>query len=132
MSAGFYFKHLPDLICAPVIPLIYLFDFQGNFLISLTLRWFQKAAPIFAQHDAKWEFKKGSRSERVMMLILSRKRTRGVSRADDPYDNAWAESFWTGPPGGRMKAETDMPKGGYESIEKLRSVLFDRGGGPLH
>ena len=43
-----------------------------------------------------------------------------MSRADDPYDNAWAESLWS-----RLKAELDMPKGGYESLEKLRSVLFE-------
>lgn len=48
-----------------------------------------------------------------------------MDRADDPCDNAWAESFWTGPPGGRMKAELDMPKGGYENIEKLKSTLFE-------
>lgn len=45
---------------------------------------------------------------------------RGMSRADDPYDNAWAEFFWI-----RMKAELDMPKGGYENIDKLESALFE-------
>jgi putative transposase len=40
-----------------------------------------------------------------------------MSRADDPYDNACAESLWS-----RLKAELDMPKGGYESIEKLSEV----------
>lgn len=45
---------------------------------------------------------------------------RGMSRADDPYDNAWAESFWS-----RMKAELDMSKGGYENIDKLKSALFE-------
>lgn len=48
-----------------------------------------------------------------------------MSRADNPYDNAWAESFWTGSPGGRLKAELDMPKGGYESLEQLKTVLFE-------
>jgi putative transposase len=28
-------------------------------------------------------------------------------------------------PCGRLKAELDMPKGGYESLEKLKSVLFE-------
>ncbi|GAB3178447.1 hypothetical protein GCM10027291_43930 [Telluribacter humicola] len=45
---------------------------------------------------------------------------RGMSRADDPYDNAWAESFWS-----RLKAELNMPKGGYESLEKLKAALFE-------
>ena len=43
-----------------------------------------------------------------------------MSRADDPYDNACAESLWS-----RLKAELDIPKGGYESLETLRSVLFE-------
>lgn len=42
-----------------------------------------------------------------------------MSRVDDPYDNAWAESLWS-----RLKAELDMPKAGYESPEVLKSVLF--------
>ncbi|WP_439585941.1 integrase core domain-containing protein, partial [Dyadobacter bucti] len=42
------------------------------------------------------------------------------SRADDPYDNAWAESFWS-----RLKAELVIPKGGYANIDILRSVLFE-------
>ena len=41
----------------------------------------------------------------------------GTSHADDPTDNAWAESFWMGPPTGRLKAELNMPKGGYENLE---------------
>lgn len=57
---------------------------------------------------------------------------RGMSRADDLYDNAWAESFWTGPPGGRLKAELNMPKGGYESLEKLKSVIFEYIDGYYH
>jgi len=43
-----------------------------------------------------------------------------MSRADDPYDNATAESLWS-----RLKAELDMPKAGYESIEELRKILFE-------
>ncbi len=42
------------------------------------------------------------------------------SRADDPYDNANAESLWS-----RLKAELDMPKGGYENLEMHRSNLFE-------
>lgn len=43
-----------------------------------------------------------------------------MSPADDPYDNAWAESFWS-----RLKAELHMPKGGYEGVEKLKTVLLE-------
>ncbi|UTA68696.1 integrase core domain-containing protein [Emticicia sp. 21SJ11W-3] len=43
-----------------------------------------------------------------------------MSRADDPYDNATAESLWS-----RLKAELDMPKGCYGCIEELRGILFE-------
>ncbi len=59
-------------------------------------------------------------SRKMKNVIKTFKLRQSMSRADDPYDNAWAESFW-----GRLKAELDMPKGGYESIEKLKSVLFE-------
>lgn len=43
-----------------------------------------------------------------------------MSRADDPYDNAFAESLCS-----RLKTELEMPKGGYENLTILRSVLFE-------
>jgi transposase InsO family protein len=43
-----------------------------------------------------------------------------MSRADDPYDNAFAESLWS-----RLKTELEMPKGGYENLVILRSILFE-------
>lgn len=58
-------------------------------------------------------------------VLAKLKQTEQMSRADAPYDNAWAESFWTGPPGGRLKSELNMPKGGYESLEKLKAALFE-------
>ena len=42
-----------------------------------------------------------------------------MSRTDDPYDNAFAESLWS-----RLKTELEMPKGGYENLTILRSILF--------
>ncbi|GGC16449.1 hypothetical protein GCM10011325_48990 [Dyadobacter sediminis] len=59
-------------------------------------------------------------SHKMKKLIKTFKLKQSMSRADDPYDNAWAESFWS-----RLKAELNMPKGGYESIEKLKSALFE-------
>lgn len=59
-------------------------------------------------------------SNKMKKLVETFTLKQSMSRADDPYDNACAESLWS-----RLKAELDMPKGGYESIEKLRSVLFE-------
>jgi putative transposase len=43
-----------------------------------------------------------------------------MSRADDPYDNATAESLWS-----RLKAELEIPKAGYKNIEEVKAVLFE-------
>ena len=43
-----------------------------------------------------------------------------MSRADECYDNASAESLWS-----RLKAEMDIPKTGYESLESLKNELFE-------
>lgn len=59
-------------------------------------------------------------SNNMKKLIETFRLKQSMSRADDPYDNACAESLWS-----RLKAELDMPKGGYESVEKLRTVLFE-------
>lgn len=59
-------------------------------------------------------------SNKMKKLVETFTLQQSMSPADDPYDNAWAESLWS-----RLKAELDMPKGGYESIEDLRSVLFE-------
>jgi putative transposase len=58
-------------------------------------------------------------SKNMKKLVHTFTLEQSMSRADDPYDNAWAESLWS-----RLKAEIDMPKGGYESLETLRSILF--------
>lgn len=59
-------------------------------------------------------------SHKMKKLIKTFKLKQSMSRADDPYDNAWAESFWS-----RLKAELVIPKGGYANIDILRSVLFE-------
>ena len=43
-----------------------------------------------------------------------------MSRADDPYDNTFAESLWS-----RLKTELEMPKRGYENLQVLRGILFE-------
>lgn len=37
-------------------------------------------------------------SRKMKKVIKTFKLRQSMSRADDPYDNAWAESFWMGPP----------------------------------
>lgn len=44
--------------------------------------------------------------------------------ADDPYDNAVAESLWTGPPGGRLKAAL-LEGVTFLSVEDARTEIFD-------
>ena len=42
-----------------------------------------------------------------------------MSRADDPYDNAFAESFWS-----RFKAEV-LEGGAFLDLEDARTEIFD-------
>ena len=42
-----------------------------------------------------------------------------MSRADDPYDNAFAESFWS-----RLKAEL-LEGGAFLTLEDARTEIFD-------
>ena len=42
-----------------------------------------------------------------------------MARADDPYDNAFAESFWS-----RFKAEV-LEGGAFLDIEDARTEIFD-------
>ena len=54
-----------------------------------------------------------------------------MSRADDPYDNAFAESFWS-----RLKAELLEGPGGrcrcFLSVDDARTEVFEyRNGGPF-
>ena len=59
-------------------------------------------------------------SKNVKKLVKTFKLEQSMSRLDDPYDNACAESLWS-----RIKAELCMPKGGYENLAKLKTILFE-------
>lgn len=59
-------------------------------------------------------------SKNVKKLVKTFKLKQSMSRSDDPYDNACAESLWS-----RIKAELCMPKGGYENLAKLKTILFE-------
>lgn len=59
-------------------------------------------------------------SDKMKELVHTFGLKQSMSRADDPYDNAFAESLWS-----RLKTELEMPKGGYENLVVLRSILFE-------
>lgn len=59
-------------------------------------------------------------SDNIKKVVKTFELNQSMSRADDPYDNATAESLWS-----RLKAELDMLKAGYESVEELREILFE-------
>lgn len=59
-------------------------------------------------------------SNQMKTIVKTFQLQQSMSRADDPYDNAAAESLWS-----RLKTELVMPKAGYENIEKLRSTIFE-------
>jgi putative transposase len=57
--------------------------------------------------------------EKMKELVQTFGLKQSMSRADDPYDNAFAESLWS-----RLKTEVEMPKGGYENLQILRSIFL--------
>ena len=59
-------------------------------------------------------------SDKMKELVQTFGLKQSMSRADDPYDNSFAESQWS-----RLKTELEMPKGGYKNLIILRSILFE-------
>lgn len=59
-------------------------------------------------------------SNQMKTIVKTFQLKQSMSRTDDPYDNAAAESLWS-----RLKAELVIPKAGYENIENLRSTIFE-------
>ncbi|MGG7663225.1 transposase [Dyadobacter sp. BHUBP1] len=51
-------------------------------------------------------------SHKMKKLLKAFRMKQSMSRADDPHDNAWAESFWS-----RLKAE---PKGNHVNLQIRR------------
>lgn len=85
-------------------------------LLKALLKRNKKNAPLIIHSDRGGQYLSDNMKELVKTFTLKQ----SMSRADDPYDNATAESLWS-----RLKAELDMPKKGYENIEILRSILFE-------
>jgi putative transposase len=59
-------------------------------------------------------------SDKMKELVQTFGLKQSMSRADDPYENAFAESLWS-----RLKTELEIRKGGYENLQVLRSILFE-------
>lgn len=59
------------------------------------------------------------RSKRLVDLVSAWKIRPSMSKADDPYDNAFAESFW-----GRFKTEL-LEGGTFCTVEEARIEIFD-------
>ena len=58
-------------------------------------------------------------SDDLRELMDRYKIRQSMSRADDPYDNAFAESFWS-----RFKAEV-LEEGAFLNVEDARTEIFD-------
>jgi len=52
-------------------------------------------------------------------LLNKRGIVQSMSRADDPYDNAWAESYFS-----RLKAEV-VQNGVFEDLQDARTEIFE-------
>lgn len=59
-------------------------------------------------------------SDKIKELVQTFRLKQSMSRADYPCDNAFAKSFWS-----RLKTALEMPTGGYENLQILRSILFE-------
>jgi len=55
----------------------------------------------------------------VQLIIVTCKIRQSISRKDDPYDNAYAELFWS-----RIKAEV-LRGGAFLNIEDFCTEIFD-------
>ena len=58
-------------------------------------------------------------SDKLRTLLNDHHVRQSMSRADDPYDNAFAESFWS-----RFKAET-LEGGAFLNLEDAHTEIFD-------
>jgi transposase InsO family protein len=85
-------------------------------LVKALLKRKKTELPLIIHSDRGGQYLSDNMKEVVKNFTINQ----SMSRADDPYDNATAESLWS-----RLKAELDMPKKGYDSIEILRSILFE-------
>ncbi|HEY0108946.1 MAG TPA: IS3 family transposase [Fibrella sp.] len=65
-------------------------------------------------------------SKEVQELVNLWRIRPSMSRADDPYDNAFAESFWS-----RLKAEL-LEGGCFLSVDDARTEVFERSAAAVH
>ena len=70
-----------------------------------------------------WATLSGCGSQYLWHKMVRLNRTFGLKQSMssivDLHEEVWNESFWVGPTCGRMKAELNMLKDGYEGLDKL-------------
>jgi putative transposase len=83
--------------------------------LEKALQWRKPAAGLIVHSDRGGQYV----SSQLKMLLKKHDCRQSMSRADDPYDNAFAESFFS-----RLKAEL-LQGGAFLDLEDARTEIFD-------
>jgi transposase InsO family protein len=83
--------------------------------LKKALDWRRPAAGLIVHSDRGGQYV----SDELKAMIAKHHARQSMSRADDPYDNAFAESFFS-----RFKAEL-LEGGAFLSVEDARTEIFD-------
>lgn len=83
--------------------------------LQKALNWRKPAAGLITHSDRGGQYV----SDELKKLIANHHARQSMSRVDDPYDNAFAESFFS-----RFKAEL-LEGGAFLSVEDARTEVFD-------
>ena len=83
--------------------------------LKKALTWRRPAAGLIVHSDRGGQYV----SDELKAVIAKHHARQSMSRADDPYDNAFAESFFS-----RFKAEL-LEGGAFLSLEDARTEIFD-------
>ena len=83
--------------------------------LKKALQWPKPAAGLIVHSDRGGQYV----SSELKTLLIKPECRQSMSRADDPYDNAFAESFFS-----RFKAEL-LQAGAFPDLEDARTKIFD-------
>ena len=84
----------------------------------LLLRCTAKSVIVHSDRGGQYAGKKFGK------LLADRQLLQSMSRADDPYDNAFMESCFSGPPRGHFKTEL-LEDGMFENTEDAYTEIFE-------